>query len=231
MCEKHCEAKFSGFLSDAQQCAISEALGEKIGYETEFFGGYENAERRMMGVFPEWEYEKKFPIELLEIKKKYNAELSHRDYLGSILSLGLERGKIGDILVCDDGAYVFVCEDTADYICAGIEKIANCGVKIKKADIKSVRLPEKEYTFASAVAASERLDAILAASLNISRRESALLINAGKVEVNHKEAVSVSAAVKENDLISVRGHGRIILEKFGNTTGSGRIHVLFKKYK
>lgn len=67
--------------------------------------------------------------------------------------------------------------------------------------------------------------------MNISRRESALLINAGKVEVNHKEAVSVSAAVKENDLISVRGHGRIILEKFGNTTGSGRIHVLFKKYK
>ena len=231
LCEKHCEAKFSAFLTNAERMVISEKVGGRVGFETEYYGGYAEAERRIMGVFPEWELERKFPVSLLIINKTYEAQLSHRDYLGAILSLGLKRNKIGDILVCCDGAYVFVCDDIADYICSGIKKIANCGVSIKKADVNNAELPEKEFKTITAVAASDRLDALLAAALNISRREASLLINSGKVSLNHKEISSVSAAVKESDLMSVRGYGRVILEKIGNTTGSGRIHVIFKKYK
>lgn len=231
LCEKYAEPKFSGFLNESEQTLIKEHVGSRIGFDTIFSGGYDDSERCMLGIFPEWTEERRFPITLLRAEKGYERRLTHRDYLGSILSLGLERSKVGDILVDDDGAYIFCSDDIADYICFNIKKIASCGVKLSKADINSAKLAQHEFKIVSAVAASDRLDAILAAALGISRRESALLINSGKTFVNHREAVNVSASVKEKDLISVRGFGRVILESYGSITGSGRIHVSFKKYK
>ena len=231
LCQKYSEPRFSGFLNEREAALVKENAGFRPGFETVFWGGFADSERCMMGVFPEWESEKNFPITLLKITKGYDRTLTHRDYLGSILSLGLERSKIGDILADSDGAYVFVADDISDYITANIKKIASCGVKIEKAEIDEAKLPQHEFKTVSAVAASDRLDALLAAALGISRRESSLLIKSGKVSVNHKEAAGNSAAVKEGDIISVRGYGRIILDKIGNTTGSGRIHVNFKKYK
>lgn len=231
LCKKHAKPKFSGFLNEVEQQLIKENAEHDPDFETVFSAGYADGERCMLGVFPEWESERAFPIVLLKITKGYDKALSHRDYLGSILSLGLERSKIGDILVSEEGAYAFVSEDVADYIMQGLKKISNCGVKIKKVSVKGEKLPQHEFKTVSAVAASDRADAICAAALGVSRRESALLIKAGKVCINHKEALSVSQAVKENDLISVRGYGRFILEQKGNFTGSGRIHVNFKKYK
>lgn len=231
LCEKYSEPKFSAFLNENEVMLIKERIGNKIGFETVFFGGYSESERVMMGVFPEYETEISFPIALLKIEKGYGRSLSHRDYLGSILSLGLERNKIGDILVSDDGAYVFASEEVTDYILMNIKKIASCGVKIKRTDVKSETLPKCEFKTVRTVAASVRLDAMLAAGLNLSRKDASALVKSGKVCVNHKETENCSQSIKEGDLISARGYGRIISESVGNSTGSGRIHVSFKKYK
>lgn len=231
LCEKYSEARFSVFLTENEVALIKNRVGCGNGTDTVFFGGYDESERVMMGVFPEWDTEREFPITLLKITKGYDKTLSHRDYLGSILSQGLERNRIGDILVFDGGAYVFVSADVADYILLNVKKIANCGVKITKTDAKSEKLPQREFKTTSAVAASDRLDALLAAALNLSRKDAAALVKSGKVCVNHKETENCSANIKERDLISARGYGRIILERKGNYTGSGRLHVDFKKYK
>ena len=230
LCDKYSAARFSHFYNEAQADTVF-TISQRVGYNTCFFGGYSDAERRIFGVFPEWQEARHedFPIAYLQAETKFQKKLTHRDYLGTILSLGIERSKVGDIAVSDSGAYIFVYDDIADYIQNNITKIANCGVKIKRVEKKDVALGEKEYKLISCVAASMRLDAVLAAALNITRRESAMYISSGRVLINHKPCDNLSLELKEGDLLSVRGAGRIILEEKGAKTGSGRIHILLKK--
>ncbi len=231
LCLKYASSQFMHFLNEAEMQIVSEYVKSKNDALCMLFGGYDDARRCILGVFPEWEEPacEAFPIAALEIKKGYNISLTHRDYLGAVLSLGIERTKVGDILTKDDGAYVFVMEDIADFVIGNLKKIANCGVCVKRAE-NVCDLPKPEYEHISAVAASERLDALVAAALNISRNQATLLINSGRVMVNHKEVLKTSFVLKKGDLMSIRGAGRIELEEIGNNTRSGRLHVLFKKY-
>lgn len=233
LCDKYASARFSGFLNEAQAELIRTQIGEPTGYNTGFFGGYDEAERCIFSVFPDWEecVHDKFPIVILKFIKGYSKELSHRDYLGTILSLGIERGKVGDIVVTDKGAYAFVMEDIADYIADNITKIANCGVKTEKLSINDEIDIKKAFKIVNTIAASPRLDAILASAFNLSRREASLLINAGRVSINHKESLNTSMILKNGDLISARGFGRVILEELGSSTRSGKIHISLKKYE
>lgn len=230
LCDKYAAPRFSRFFNEAE-AVVAEESARQMGYNFSFFGGYSDAQRCILGVFPEWcEPEKdEFPIELLRVEKGYAKQLSHRDYLGTILSLGIERGKIGDILTDDGGAYIFVAEDIADYIARNVTKAANCGIKIKKVVPDENILPKREYEFSDVVAASLRLDAVLAAALNVSRRKSAELIVSGRVNINHKAVSDNSFILKKGDLMSVRGFGRIILDDAGGETRSGRIHIQLKK--
>lgn len=232
LCERDASAKFSPFLNESEIALIkAEALNQN-GFNTAFYGGFDDAQRCMFGIFPEWQEAKPedFPVTALKIDKGYKKELSHRDYLGTFLSLGIDRSKFGDILVSENGAYAFVSEDIADYLIFNIKKISNCGVKLKRVDLKNEELPKQSYEEINAVAASPRIDAVLSAALKFSRKESAMCINSGKVNVNHRLVQDISYSLKEGDLLSVRGFGRIIIENFGENTRSGRIHVVLKKY-
>ena len=117
-CDKYASAVFSVFLDPASQVVVKENCINNSGYHNVWFGGYGMSERNVLGVFNEWEEpdNKYFPISALKIECKYSAGLSHRDYLGAILSLGIDRSKIGDIAVDGDNAVVFVLEDIAEYI-------------------------------------------------------------------------------------------------------------------
>ena len=222
---KYACPRFSHFLDSREQALLNNA-GLSGGV---LFGGYEDAERRVLGVFPEW-YENdfsEFPIKVIKFTKKYERELTHRDFLGTVLSLGIERNRI---LVDNPFSYMFVLDDVADFVCRNITKIANCGVKAEIADITSVKLPRREFKIIETVAASLRLDAVIAAALNISRTQAKAYIEAGKVSVNHAEEPKINAAVRENDLLSVRGFGRMQFLHSGNKTRSDRIHITLKKY-
>lgn len=223
----HCP-KFSKFLDETEQAIIkSEEILEGI-----TFGGYEGAERKLFGVFPDWQEpsKKDFPIAALKITKKYEKELNHRHYLGTILSLGIERNKIGDILPDDAGATVFVLEDIAEFIKENITKIAGCGVDIDVCDTMSIKVPEKRFELIDIVAASMRLDACLGAILKISRKDAKNLALSGNVSINHLEAKSEDVKLSVGDLLSIRGFGRAEILEIGNKTRSDRIHITVKKY-
>ncbi len=231
LCQKQARPKFTAFLTEEEQAEIADfsAYGVNIAY----FGGYPDAKRQMFGVFPEWEDAdfNAFPIKIIYLKKKYKKELTHRDYLGTILSLGIERNKIGDISVSDEGAYVFSDESIADVILMEIEKVANCGIKTEEVSLSEITLPKQEYDDLSVIAASMRLDAVIAAITNLSRSKAASLILGGKVSKNHVLTDNVSANVSEGDTLSVRGYGRYIVFSEGGRTGSGRLHVHIKKFR
>jgi len=196
------------------------------------FGGYDKAERKLFGVFPEWQEpeEDEFPIAILKVTKKYEKELNHRHYLGTILSLGIERNKIGDILPVEDGATIFVLEDIAGFIKENITKIAGCGVDIEICNKKDIKIPEKRFELIDIVAASMRLDACLSAILKISRKEAKNLALSGKVLINHLEAKSEDAKLDMGDLLSIRGFGRVEVVEIGGKTRSDRTHITVKKF-
>ena len=166
----------------------------------------------------------------MRLQKKYEKELSHRHFLGTILSLGIKREKIGDILTGDAVSYVFVSSDIADFIKDNITKIAGCGVDIKICNFDKVKVPKKSFEYVETVSASMRLDATLAAMLKISRGDAKAFILSGKVMVNHIERQNVDFNLDEGDLLSIRGFGRAEVFKIGNKTRSDRVHITIKKY-
>ena len=230
LCGKYSTPRFTSFLTEEEQ-----ALVENVGvydYNTAYFGGYDDAKRRMFGAFPEWQEVdfSEYPIKIINFVKKYSKELTHRDYLGTILSLGIERNKIGDILVDEKGAYVFVSESVADVV-MGIEKISNCGIKTQEVKLQDIKIPEQEYDDMFLIVASFRLDAFVAAITKLSRNQALLLIRGGKVSLNHRVLEDGSKGINSGDILSIRGYGRYIFFAEGGRTGSGRLHVHIKKFR
>lgn len=232
LCDKHCEAKFSSFMDGGEIAVIEDEFRIPYGYNTMFFGGYDDAERCMLGVFPQWEEADlaSFPISVIRFDVPKFRSLTHRDYLGTLMSLGIDRSKTGDILTDEDGAYVFVENDIADYVQRNINKIANTGVKghiINKEDFTPPR-PKTEERMC--VCASLRLDAVVAAALNISRSTVEKLVKEGYIKVNHREMTDRSKQIEAGDLLSVRNYGRFILKDTGNNTRKGRLHITVEKF-
>ena len=232
LCDKYAAPVFSDFLDGGEAAEIKDSFHFPYGYNYLFFGGCDDCERLVLGVFPEWEEpdEKAFPISVIKIEGGYNRKLTHRDYLGTIMSLGIERKKIGDILTEDKTAYVFIYDDVSEYVQRSITKIGNQGVKTSLVTLENFVAPERQFQIIETVCASLRLDAVVGAAANVSRQDSAKLITGGCVKLNSREMTNGAKPVKKGDLLSVRGYGRFILSDTGNETRKGRIHIQLSKY-
>lgn len=228
LADKYNTPRFSDFLDEAEQAEVKAAYIDNGGV---WFGGYESACRRMIGFFPEWcEMDTdEFPIAAVEIVNKGSKNLTHRDYLGTVMSLGLERKKIGDIAVSPKGAYIFVTKDMADLV-SGIEKISNCGVRCRIVPLSECVIAEAEFELKNVVAASMRLDAVIGALLKLSRKNAQDLVLGGKCSVNHIVTERTDRVLSEGDVLSVRGFGRAEIASVGSKTRSDRIHITIKKF-
>ncbi|MBQ7976207.1 MAG: hypothetical protein IJ300_11035 [Clostridia bacterium] len=230
LCEKRGCPVFSHFYDGGEQAVLSD--NRMVTSEAVLFGGHESCERKMLGVFPYWEEPDRqaFPIRLVRISCSFKKDFSHRDYLGSLMGLGIERDRIGDILVTEGDAFVFIHESVADYVLMNLRKIGSHGVKLTPVEAADFEFPEGKFVTVKAIAASLRLDAVVAAGLGISRSKAAALVDHEKVSINHRPIADMSARVSEGDLFSVRGFGRFIIESVSGETRSGRLHLTVKKY-
>ena len=230
LAEKYNTPRFSDFFDENEQAVI---CGGFYNSGAVWFGGNIRCTRRMLGIFPDWwcdSYDDEFPISVLYVKNKGRKELSHRDYLGALMSLGLERKKVGDIAVWHDGAYIFMTPSAAEHASASIGKIASCGVECTVIPCSQAKMPEERFELADIVAASLRLDAVVAAVCGMSRRVAGEYIAAGRVSVNHKPEQKCDYLLKEEDLLSLRGYGRVQIIKTGGKTRSDRLHITTKKF-
>ena len=226
--EKSGRYMYSRFLNPGQQMLInskSSVLGE-----VSFFGGYDGADR-CVASFPgeSWD-EEQYPITALKIVPSGKRVYSHRDYLGSILALGIDRELTGDIIVTEDGAYVFVINDIADFIEMNLLRVGSSTVKIIPADNAGELVPERQFKETSATVSSLRFDCVLSAVANKSRAVSASLIGEGLAMVNYDVVKNTSFQIKDKDVIALKGFGKVIVETDGTLTKKGRIHLNFKKY-
>lgn len=230
--ERSCTARFSSFLSEGEAELALRFMEYCGGVNYLLYGGYEGASRVVLGVFPDYEEPcfEAFPVKMIHFSSRYAASLSHRDYLGGIMSLGVERDQTGDIICSDEGAYAALLPAAADMAVSVIEKIGRVGVKCRFADENDHIERNDRFSEISGTVSSLRLDSVLSTAAKLSREKAAVLIRSGSVSLNHKPAGSVSEILKEGDVFSVRGYGRFILSQEGQRTKKDRIHIIIKKY-
>lgn len=199
----------------------------------ELNGGYDLAERQMIAFTPDALcYEYYYPMDILKIVPKsikFSEKLTHRDYLGSVLGLGIERYKIGDILPMTDYTLVFAHQCISEYILSHLTKVKNTFVEITIVEDNSITF-KPEYIDIKGTVASIRLDSVLALVLKESRSKLIHLIEGGKVYVNGRLITTNAYKLQENDLISVRGHGKFQYDKLITTTKKDRMYINIKKF-
>ncbi|HOQ17616.1 MAG TPA: YlmH/Sll1252 family protein [Defluviitaleaceae bacterium] len=198
------------------------------------FGGYPDSERNIIGLSPCYKEleESDFPIAAIEINlrnpKAY--PVSHRDYLGSVLSLGIDRKKIGDILVQENKAIVFAFEEVADYILNHLTRIRNIGASAQRISLNDIKVPTPEIKEVISTVSSLRADAVLSSGFNLSRSKVVELIKAEKALINGSIA-EPSSTVQCGDYLTLRGYGKIKLSEVKGKTKKGRISVVIHCYK
>lgn len=223
---------FTEFLSLDEQSALKSIERDLCSFT--LFGGCSGCERVVarFGNFWELGYEEAFPIAIIEIQpklKKFADQLTHRDFLGAIMNLGIERKFLGDIIVKDNCAYLFLIEKLSDYVCENLTKVKHTVVSAQK--IQSV--PEGELFKTESISipvSSLRLDCLIAGVYNLSRSQVVEFFSAQKVFINGRLIENISHIPKENDIISVRGFGRFIFSSTGGFSKKGRTYVNLEKY-
>lgn len=222
--------KFTFFLDEHQQMLAKKVLSSVCFENYSFFGGYEDAQRKILGTFAPYSVpdNSAFPLKAFTFEHRKADRLSHRDYLGCLMSLGIDRATVGDIIVSDGAAVVFVCDKVAPFV-SGIEKIGRVGVKIREGfDLGEI--PKQQYSEISGTVASMRFDCVLSLALRISREKAAELIRSGLAELDCVAVTAVDAAVSCGSVFSARGYGKFRIDTLGSVTKKDRIFITVKKY-
>lgn len=221
-------SKYIGFLDERRQALCSYACARVGGIDCRFFGGYEGAERVMLGLIPPGG-EERFPIAALTLRVRPCAALTHRDWLGSLLALGLKRESVGDLL-CEPGRCVaFVAESVAPVILRELTRVGGEGVKVVEGFSEPLpaahRFAEKSVTVASV-----RLDGVVSALFACSRSQAAEWIRLGLVAVNGLPCQKGDAPLRGGDRLAVRGKGKFILDACDRLTRKGRVVLEVRQY-
>lgn len=222
---------FTDFLNPKLQMVVSDMINFSGEIIADSFGGYDGAERRMYSFSRFCNVEEdEYPISVVGIRTKNKKVFSHRDYLGSVLGLGIKREKIGDIVISDDIAYVVCEKGIADYINMHLSKVGNTGVICGICDTTVLSAFERKMSKSDVTVSSLRLDAIVGAMCKKSRGNAVKLIDSGLVCVNYNTILNHSYMVKNDDIISVRGYGKSVINTDERLTKKGRIHITVNHY-
>ena len=191
-------------------------------------GFFDEAERRMISFNNI--YECSFPYKIIKVTNKSKfSNLTHRDYLGALLSLGIKREKIGDLLVKENVCYFPVCEEIEQFIIDNLSLIGKspCDVEVVSDEFKAPAFEFKELVI---LVQTLRIDSIVAKLANVSRGKAQSMIEEGKVLINYNTVSNKSVMIEIGSRITIRGQGKFILKDIIGNSKSGKFKVLIKKY-
>lgn len=228
ICQRTNKPKFLGFLSCEEAVLVQKYL-EKRDLSFGFGGGYENPQRVLLGCFPEWMDYEEYPITAVTFKFRKSDSLGHRDVLGSLMALGIKRESVGDILIDEGRAIVFVIKDIAEFVITQTEKIGRVGVTAELGYTGQLPKQSALAEFTDTIA-SARLDCVVSSVASLSRGAAAEKITAGLVCVNSVVCEKITHNVNNGDIITVRGKGKFILSSIDGKTRKNRVILQYKKY-
>ena len=224
----------TGFLSPQERVSVEQLLSA-CGYPRHlFFGGFPEAERTVCAFLPDWQEEDLWlesdcPIRAIRCTWS-GGSLSHRDFLGSILGLGLDREKVGDLLVGEGECHILALEDVADFLILHLEQAGRVRLKTAPLPLHQLTPPAVKVKAIRDTVSSLRLDAVAASGFSLSRGKAADLISSGKMQLNHRECLKPDRPVAEGDVISCRGLGKCVLKEVGGPSRKGRIMIGLERY-
>lgn len=205
------------------------------------YGGWEDADRNVVCFLPSYLDEEQFLLqeraegEVLEcirvraVNEKFSDVLTHRDYLGALMNLGIERDRIGDILTDESGACIFTKKEIAPLICEELLRIRHTSVRCERIPASACDIRTR-YEELSGSVASERLDAVLAMVYHLPRTKAQMLLERECVYADGKTVSSAAYRLQEGERVSVRGYGKFIYLGEENRSRKGRLFVRIKKF-
>ena len=199
------------------------------------FGGTEEADRKIIrfGNPDELGYEEEFPIVCIVIEpllEKFGELLNHRDYLGALMNLGIERENLGDIFIKGKIGYVFCLQRIAEYILESLTQVRHTHVKLRILETKEEFI-QKEIEQIDVLTASERIDGVVSKIYKFSRSQSVEMFRGKKIYVNSRLCENNSYILKTSDVVSVRGCGKFVYNGVGYETKKGKLSVKIGIYK
>ena len=236
------------FLSPGEAAVALRHLKEQRAEQRAFFwGGYEGAERTRLLILPSYIAELEGggesaarcyfgsetdeSVKAVYVKGSGFRALSHRDYLGSLLSLGIERDRLGDILIMDDHSAVVLCVDSIrDYLISCLDRIGSDKVKCSECELSPEIIPKREFLPIRDTVASERLDCVVGALTNLSREKAQNAVRSGLCEVDHLPEERCDAILHPPCTVTVRGFGKYRVLAFDGETKKGRLRLVAEKY-
>lgn len=224
------------FLSPGERRS-AEALIAAAGHPAHvFFGGYEGAERTVCAFLPDWQEPEGFlndgecPVRALRASFQEDAPLTHRDFLGSILGLGLDREKIGDLLVRPGACDILLLEETAPFLLLHLDSAGRTRLKLSELPLSQVEPPQVQVKAIRDTVATLRLDAVASSAFSLPRSKAADLISSGRIQLNHRDCVKPDRAVAEGDVLTCRGLGKCVVKSVGGLSKKGRIMIELERY-
>lgn len=214
--------KLTDFLDPREQEIVKQVIGQNGDVLVDFLGGRPTSERRRALLFPQYHQPSNEDFMLTYFEIIYPVKfvsIDHRKVLGSLMSLGLKRGKFGDILTNDELMQVVVADEISEYLLLNLQSIGKATVSLKKISQESLIEEKDEWIEQVTTVSSLRLDVVIAAIYNLSRQKVQTIIQNGLVKVNWKITDQPSFECREHDVLSVRGYGR------------SRIHIIEGKTK
>ena len=228
-CEGRRQPCFLGFLDDFQRKVCQDNL-KKSPLFHRFFGGYEDAERNYLGISP-WEEDltdDKFPIACVEVTFRPQDNLGHRDLLGSVMGLFLKREAVGDILVEEGHARLYLSSTVKETVLSQLTKVGRAGVSCREVPLGGTGI--RHYQEMTGSVSSLRLDCLAAFAGNLSRSDAAQLISGGLVAVDGQVVLDKTRVIKRGEKLSIRGTGKFLFDGELGTSKKGKLRVRLRKY-
>lgn len=237
------EITYTAFLTPAEQHALTRAM-PWAKEEMHANGGYAAAERARIFFLPPYLLDMDGQIQAdcladtyaeclipLQVRGSGFRELHHKDYLGAVLNLGIERDAIGDLCVTDAHSAVLFCDRVMEkFLTESLTRVANDAVKISRVTLPRDFDGGRKFQQVSDTVASPRADSVVAALANLSRERAQALFREGLVEIDYEEATKPDQQLEAGCVIVIRGKGKFIIRSLGEQTKKGRTRLLADKY-
>ena len=235
------EITYTSFLTPGEQARLMRTLSA---YAAVPYGGYEGAERRRIFFLPPYlvdadeELQRACLAEAfaesvipMEICGSGYRDLTHRDFLGALLHLGVERDRLGDLCALDKAHAIFFCDRVLSrFFTEHLERVANDAVRLQYATLPPDFDGGRQYAPVSDTVASPRADAVVAALANLSREKAQALFREGRVELDYEPEERFDRTVCDGCVIVIRGYGKFIVRSLSDQTRKGRYRLLADRY-
>ena len=224
------------FLSPQQRVMAQELLRMAGTPENAYvaLGGYEGAERTILLFLPDWleaeDAQSQSPLRFLRASFRREYHLTHRDFLGSLMGMGIVREKVGDILVSPESADLIVLDTVADFLLSSWNSAGRAKLTVSEIPGEYLHIPQVRCEEVRDTVSSLRLDAVCSTGFRMARGKAVDMISSGHVQVNWRPCTKADKLLTEGDTVSARGFGKFQLAVVGGVTKKGRTAIVVKRY-